>query len=327
MRIANRLGVVALFALGTACGGGGGGPDVSIAKAGAPNGDNQTAPVSSVLPESLAVMVQEDGVPKAGVMVTWMAQGVGGLASPTTALTDANGRAAARWTLGSVLGAQTARATLFGATGSPVTFNAFGDPPAGSTLTRVGGDITQTVYLDLDYGVAMLVFLSEPDGDALPGLTVNWAVLSGSVSLVGGNSSVTDGGGIVTKGITGGISAGPAVVRATSPAAPGSQVDFNLTVKVAPVVVNLGDNFFKSQRNNSSNPAVDTTTVGRDVLWINLFSSHSIESIGSPSFPSSATIDGSGPSTYAVTFDTPGTYQYDCSIHTSAMTGRIVVLP
>ncbi|MGH7498417.1 MAG: cupredoxin domain-containing protein [Gemmatimonadales bacterium] len=28
---------------------------------------------------------------------------------------------------------------------------------------------------------------------------------------------------------------------------------------------------------------------------------------------------------YSVTFDTPGTYEYDCSIHASQMTGRVVV--
>jgi plastocyanin len=30
-------------------------------------------------------------------------------------------------------------------------------------------------------------------------------------------------------------------------------------------------------------------------------------------------------STYAVTFLNPGTYDYDCGVHGSAMTGRIVV--
>jgi plastocyanin len=35
---------------------------------------------------------------------------------------------------------------------------------------------------------------------------------------------------------------------------------------------------------------------------------------------------GSG-STYSVTFRTPATYEYQCGVHGSAMTGRIVVLP
>jgi plastocyanin len=30
-------------------------------------------------------------------------------------------------------------------------------------------------------------------------------------------------------------------------------------------------------------------------------------------------------STYSVVFNTPGTYTYDCGVHGTAMTGRIVV--
>jgi len=46
--------------------------------------------------------------------------------------------------------------------------------------------------------------------------------------------------------------------------------------------------------------------------------------MGSPSFTSSAVLSGSG-STYQVTFTTPGTYQYDCAVHGTMMTGTIVV--
>ena len=52
---------------------------------------------------------------------------------------------------------------------------------------------------------------------------------------------------------------------------------------------------------------------------------HSVQSLGSPSFTSSGVQTGSG-STYHVTFTAPGTYQYDCAVHGSMMTGRIVVL-
>ena len=51
---------------------------------------------------------------------------------------------------------------------------------------------------------------------------------------------------------------------------------------------------------------------------------HSIQSLGSPSFASSAIQTGDG-STYHVTFSTPGTYQYDCAVHGTMMSGTIVV--
>lgn len=82
---------------------------------------------------------------------------------------------------------------------------------------------------------------------------------------------------------------------------------------------------FTSQHNGTMNPAVDTITAGASVTWTwtgNL--PHGVQSIGTPSFQSSGTRTGSG--TYSVTFDTPGTYLYDCSTHGREMTGKIVVL-
>jgi plastocyanin len=81
---------------------------------------------------------------------------------------------------------------------------------------------------------------------------------------------------------------------------------------------------FTSGHNGSTNPAVDTISVGATVTW-NWTGSlpHSVQSLGSAGFPSSGTMTGSG--TYAVTFTAPGTYQYDCGIHGQLMTGTIVV--
>jgi plastocyanin len=52
---------------------------------------------------------------------------------------------------------------------------------------------------------------------------------------------------------------------------------------------------------------------------------HSVQSTGSPSFTSSGILTGPG-STYQFTFTAPGTYQYDCAVHGTMMTGTIVVL-
>jgi len=89
----------------------------------------------------------------------------------------------------------------------------------------------------------------------------------------------------------------------------------------------VGDIFFKSGRNGSSNPAVDTIAVNGTVTWTwatteNL--PHSVQSVGSPSFTSSAIQTGAG-KTYKVTFAAPGTYQYECAVHGAMMTGTIVV--
>jgi len=81
---------------------------------------------------------------------------------------------------------------------------------------------------------------------------------------------------------------------------------------------------FVSGHNGSSNAAVDTIAAGGTVTWSWTGSlPHSVQSVGSTSFASSATMTGSG--TYAVTFPTAGTYQYDCAVHGQLMTGTIVV--
>jgi N-acetylneuraminic acid mutarotase len=91
--------------------------------------------------------------------------------------------------------------------------------------------------------------------------------------------------------------------------------------------VTLGTSFFTSDRNGSTNPAVDTVAVGGTVTWTwvsGLAVTHSVQSIGSPGFPSSAVMGGVG-TTHAVTFSAVGTYQYNCARHPNTMTGRVIV--
>jgi plastocyanin len=91
--------------------------------------------------------------------------------------------------------------------------------------------------------------------------------------------------------------------------------------------VTVGDIFFTSAHNGSSNPAVDTVAAGGTVTWTWGASEslpHSVQSLGSPSFASSGIQSGAG-KTYQVTFPSAGTYQYDCAVHGKMMTGTIVV--
>ena len=90
--------------------------------------------------------------------------------------------------------------------------------------------------------------------------------------------------------------------------------------------VTVGDIFFKSAHNGTINPAQDTVAVGQTVTWTwgPGATTHSVESIGSPSFTSSATMTGAG-QVYMFTFTQPGTYHYQCAIHGPLMTGIVVV--
>ncbi len=89
----------------------------------------------------------------------------------------------------------------------------------------------------------------------------------------------------------------------------------------------VGNILFKSAHNGSQNPAIDTVAVGSTVTWTWTSTgsvSHNVESEGSPSFASGAIQAGEG-KTYSITFNTPGTYTYDCAVHGPAMRGTIVV--
>jgi plastocyanin len=90
--------------------------------------------------------------------------------------------------------------------------------------------------------------------------------------------------------------------------------------------VSVGNDFFRSA-NGSQNPAVDTIDAGGTVTWTwSAAGSHSIQSTGvSPAVFRNSLVMSAAGSTYAVQFIHPGTYDYDCSIHGLAMTGRIVV--
>ena len=89
----------------------------------------------------------------------------------------------------------------------------------------------------------------------------------------------------------------------------------------------VGNNFFRSGNNGSTNEAVDTVAAGGTVTWTWTNTGdipHSVESTGAPDFPSSDILTGGG-STHQATFATPGTYRYDCAVHGAAMSGTIVV--
>ena len=149
-------------------------------------------------------------------------------------------------------------------------------------------------------------------------ITIHWASRNTNILTVNPTSGTT----------TTGVAAGNGTTQLLMVVA-GATVD-SASVKVsgqpippASASVTIGDDFFRSVHNNTSNEAVDTIAVNGTVTWTwSGASSHSVASTGSPSFTSS-TIKTSG--TYQVTFPNAGTYTYDCAVHGAAMTGRIVV--
>ena len=135
------LVTVALVGLGGCSGGMD--PEATLTAAAVAASNGQAGLVGAALPLPLRVEVASDGTPKEGVTVTW--QTTAGSVAPTSSLTDVHGVAATSWTLGSVPGVMTLSATVAGAQGSPVSFNATALPLASTTAVAPTNDQTGVV--------------------------------------------------------------------------------------------------------------------------------------------------------------------------------------
>jgi len=172
------------------------------------------------------------------------------------------------------------------------------------------------------------------DGARQAGMTVTWSTPDGG--SLDPASATTDATGTGSSAWTLGPAGGAQTAQAAVQGATGSPVTFsaNATGGAPPppppstIAVSLGNPyFFRSDRNGTSNPAVDTVAVNGTVTWtwVNTGSTaHSVQSTGTTSFTSSPPGSSSG-TIYQFTFTEPGTYTYDCAFHGNLMTGRIVV--
>ena len=306
------------------CGGGGGGgePNPStpvIAKAGVPNDDGQAGTVAQPLADSFRVVVTEGGAGKGGITVNWTSTAPGGLMSPSSSVTDANGRAASRMTLGQFAGAQTARA---GITGSAVTFNASGNAGPAAQLEVFSGD-EQAALANSPLTAPLRVKVSDQFDNPIIGSIVGWSIAGGTGNLSGA-SSQTVANGIASISLTAGGAVGPIQVRAVSVGQ--DTVIFNLHVVTLVKDVLVKNNFFESVANGSQAPSVDTIPAGEAIRWVwqSAEVEHNIISQGPPLF---AGIGGAirTPFTYGpIRIAAPGTYDYHCNLHTG-MDGTIVV--
>jgi len=94
-------------------------------------GDDQIAPVNSLLPTPIRVsVVNGAAVALPGVLVTWTVLSGGGATNDTTTVTDVNGESEVRWILGGKVGEQDLQASVTGTL--PVTFIATATPASGS---------------------------------------------------------------------------------------------------------------------------------------------------------------------------------------------------
>ncbi len=321
-RIPNAwLSMPLMLAALSACGGETDPPDgngLAVAKAAA-SGDAQTGAAGAALANPLAVVVTRDGAPQQGVAVSWSVLSGGGTLGGASSTTDAQGIGTMTWTLGQAAGSQTARATVAGASGSPVGFSATATAGPAAALAAAGGN-NQSGAINAVLADPLEVRVTDAFGNGVGGVTVAWEITSGGGTVAPTSVSAADGNAIAAWTL--GPTIGAQSAEASAAGLAGSPVAFTATGTAQPAPgtgVTVGNNFFQ--------PTTLTVDDGSTVVWTWANTgviSHSVESVGNPSFTSSAILSGAG-QTYSVTFDTPGTYNYQCEVHGAAMSGTIVV--
>ena len=315
-------GIAAGLALLAGCGGdsGSGPPPPALVAARAPvSGNAQTGTVGQPLANPIRILVTRDGAPEPGASVIWGASGTGASIAPPTGVTDAAGLAQATWTLPQAAGARTATATVADAAGSPVTFSATAIAGPATQLNRTGGN-AQSGSVNAALTNPLQVTAVDQFGNGVAGVSVAWQVTGGGGSVASPNST-TSASGAATMVWTLGPTLGAQTAEGASGVLTGSPVAFTATgtPPVTPVTV----------QNNLYSPAAITITAGTQVrwTWTNTGAvSHSVTSVGAPSFVGSATLNGNG-SVFLHTFTTAGVYQYQCAVHGALMSGTVTVNP
>jgi adhesin/invasin len=147
-------------------------------------GDNCSKTVGQTCtPDPTVNLADANGNPVSGITITFTASGNGSLqngsnsGNPISVSTDANGNAAARWTLGTTAGSQTL--TAVASSGQTVTFNATAAAGASSQIIKINGDATVTTagnFTPRDPTVQVL----DQFGNAKNGVLINWVPDAGS---------------------------------------------------------------------------------------------------------------------------------------------------
>lgn len=203
--------------------------------------------------------------------------------------------------------------------GTPAVAREVAFPAAPSTILKGG-----------HFGPVVTVEVQETDGTLISGSS---AVVDLHLLAGGGPGALT---GTTTEAAFRGVATfsdlsvdqpGSYALVATSAGldsavSPAFTVDPLPTAITVEVGTSAGAIRFRSARNGSTNPAVDTLASGGTVTWNWLGSGHSVYAVDGNFASSGAQNAGSA---WVVNFIIPNSYRFNCGIHGNYMTGRIVV--
>jgi hypothetical protein len=171
----------------------------------------QTGTVGQALTTPISVHVaDQNGAAMAGVVITWQVTGSGGSVDSATSTTNSNGDAVTDWTLGTTTGADSLSATT--STGLKLAIGATANAGTFTTLAKVSGD-SQSVASG-SAGQPLVVKALDQFGNAVPGVTINWAATGGGTLSV--SAIATDANGLAQVVLTTGATPGSYTITASS---------------------------------------------------------------------------------------------------------------
>ena len=209
-------------------------------------------------------------------------------------------------TSGATAGSASIQATALAVTGSRTLV--LRHYPATFTITPTVASITTPAGTRLFTGVAQ--------DSVSTNLQISWLSRSAAFATVNPATGTTSTATAVANGTT---------YIVISAGARSDSAALTVTGQGAAIInasANVGNLFFTSLHNGTSNPAIDTVSVGGQMTWSFVGGTHSVQSSGGSSFTSSPTLSSG---TYLFTFNAIGTYNYVCGIHGAIMSGTVVV--
>lgn len=200
------------------------GPAAQLAVA---SGNNQSATISSVLPEPFVARVtDENDNAVAGVWVDFAIASGGGALAPMAAKTDAMGEARSLLTVGAAAGANSVTASVIGVA-TPVTFAATGTAGTATQLTLASGN-NQSGTVGTALTNPFVVAVKDAGGNPVSGFMVTFAVATGAGSLSVA-TVMTNASGQAQTTLTLGTAAGANTVTANATGLIGSPITFTAT--------------------------------------------------------------------------------------------------
>ncbi|MDR3388892.1 MAG: autotransporter domain-containing protein [Rudaea sp.] len=192
------------------------------------SGNNQTGVVGGAL-APFVVQITGPATSAKGlsqVPITWNVTSGGGTLASTSTVTDVNGKSANTLTLGPNTGNNAVTATIPGVGNVTVNFTATALLNAGIASLSGNGQ-TSVVGSALQPFVVQVV----SNGQAVPGINVNWSVTQGGGTLAAANT-LTNASGDANNTLTLGTTPGVNLVRATIPGMGSISFSANGTVAV-----------------------------------------------------------------------------------------------